>query len=192
MNINSSSNGLSWTAPIPHFFVCLLLLFLFIYLFLFLFFSLKKSFLLRCVRSNAKVLEKLSLPICIQRVPFFLFFFFCCCCWPCGQKRLNYLRRMRRGSNNRETPKGVPSSKNNRQLVTCRPFRDSCMRTKPNSYRHGSYRLGRVYRQGSKTLFHAYGPWPVATQSLECYVELHSLRFDRPVRTRRLQIQSGR
>ena len=66
---------------------------------------------------------------------------------------------MRRGSNNRETPKGVPSSKNNRQLVTCRPFRDSCMRTKPNSYRHGSYRLGRVYRQGSKTLFHAYGPW---------------------------------
>ena len=43
---------------------------------------------------------------------------------------------MRRGSNNRETPKGVPSSKNNRQLVTCRPFRDSCMRTKPNSYRH--------------------------------------------------------
>ena len=65
---------------------------------------------------------------------------------------------MRRGSNNRETPKGVPSSKNNRQLVTCRPFRDSCMRTKPNSYRHGSYRLGRVYRQGTKTLFHAYGP----------------------------------
>ena len=65
---------------------------------------------------------------------------------------------MRRGSNNRETPKRVPSSKNNRQLVTCRPFRDSCMRTKPNSYRHGSYRLGRVYRQGSKTLFHAYGP----------------------------------
>ena len=65
---------------------------------------------------------------------------------------------MRRGSNNRETPKGVPSSKNNRQLVTCRPFRDSCMRTKPNSYRHGSYRLGSVYRQGSKTLFHAYGP----------------------------------
>ena len=77
---------------------------------------------------------------------------------PCGQKRLNYLTRMRRGSNNRETPKRVPSSKNNRQLVTCRPFRDSCMRTKPNSYRHGSYRLGRVYRQGSKTLFHAYGP----------------------------------
>ena len=73
-------------------------------------------------------------------------------------KRLNYLARMRRGSNNRETPKGVPSSKNNRQLVTCRPIRDSCMRTKPNSYRHGSYRLGRVYRQGSKTLFHAYGP----------------------------------
>ena len=66
---------------------------------------------------------------------------------------------MRRGSNNRETPKGVPSSKNNRQLVTCRPFRDTCMRTKSNSYRHGSYRLGRVYRQGSKTLFHAYGPW---------------------------------
>ena len=66
---------------------------------------------------------------------------------------------MRRGSNNRETPKGVPSSKNNRQLVTCRPFCDSCMRTKPNSYRHGSYRLGSVYRQGRKTLFHAYGPW---------------------------------
>ena len=65
---------------------------------------------------------------------------------------------MRRGSNNRETSKGVPSSKNNRQLATCRPFRDSCMRTKPNSYRHGSYRLGSVYRQGSKTLFHAYGP----------------------------------
>ena len=79
-------------------------------------------------------------------------------CWPCGQKRLIYLTRMRRGSNNRETPKGVPSSKNNRQLVTCRPFRDSCMGTKPNSYRHGSYRLGRVYRQGSKTLFHAYRP----------------------------------
>ena len=78
--------------------------------------------------------------------------------WPCGQKRLNYLTRMRRGSNNRETPKGVPSSKNNRQLVTCRPFRDSCMRTKPISYRHGSYRLGWVYRQGSKTLFHVYGP----------------------------------
>ena len=94
------------------------------------------------------------LPICIQRVHFFFFFF-----WPCGQKRLNYLTRMRRGSNRRETPKGVPSSKNSRQLVTCRPFRDSCMRTKPNSYRHGSYRLGRVYRQGSKTLFHAYGPW---------------------------------
>ena len=53
---------------------------------------------------------------------------------------------MRRGSNNRETPKGVRSSKNNRQLVTCRPFRDSCMRTKPNSYRHGSYRLSSVYR----------------------------------------------
>ena len=65
---------------------------------------------------------------------------------------------MRRGSNNRETPKRVPSSKNNRQLVTCRPFRDSCMRTKPNAFRHGSYRLARVYRQSSKTLFHAY--WP--------------------------------
>ena len=65
---------------------------------------------------------------------------------------------MCRGSNNRETPKGVPSFKNNRQLATCRRFRDSCMRTKPNSYRHGSYRLGSVYRQGSKTLFHAYGP----------------------------------
>ena len=91
------------------------------------------------------------LPICIQR---FLSFFFL----PCGQKRLNYLTRMRGGSNNRETSKGVPSSKNNRQLATCRPFRDSCMRTKPNSYRHGSYRLGSVYRQGSKTLFHAYGP----------------------------------
>ena len=93
------------------------------------------------------------LPICIQRVHFFFSFFL-----PYRQKRLNYLTRMRRGSNNRETPKGVPSSKNNRQLVTCRPFHDSCMRTKPNSYRHGSYRLGRVYRQGSKTLFHAYGP----------------------------------
>ena len=78
----------------------------------------------------------------------FLFFL------PCGQKRLIYLTRMRRGSNNRETPKGVPSSKNNRQLATCRPFRDSCMRTKPNSYHHGSY------RQGSKTLFHAYRPCP--------------------------------
>ena len=66
--------------------------------------------------------------------------------------------RMRRGSNNEETPKGVPSSKNNRQIDTCRPFRVSCMRTKPNSYRHGNYRLGSVYRQGSKTLFHAYGP----------------------------------
>ena len=66
---------------------------------------------------------------------------------------------MRRGSNNRETPKGVPSSKNNRQLVTCWPFCDSCMRTIPNSYRHGKYRLGSVYRQGRKTLFHAYGPW---------------------------------
>ena len=51
---------------------------------------------------------------------FFLFAFsastfFSCLFWPCGQKRLNYLTRMRRGSNNRETPKGVPSSKNNRQ-----------------------------------------------------------------------------
>ena len=103
---------------------------------------------------------KLSLPICIHRVHLFFFFFFIYFLffWPCGQKRLNYLTRMRRGSNNRETPKGVPSSKNNRQLVTCRPFRDSCMRTKPNSYSHGSYRLGSVYRQGSKTLFHAYGP----------------------------------
>ena len=76
---------------------------------------------------------------------------------------------MRRGSNNRETPKGVPSSKNNRQLVTCRPFRDSCMRTKPNSYRHGSYRLGRVYRQGSKTLFHAYGPRGRSYHRVCCY-----------------------
>ena len=77
---------------------------------------------------------------------------------PCGQKRLNYLMRMRRGSNNRETPKGVPSSKNNRQLATCRPFRDSCMRTKPNSYRQCGYLLGSVYPQGSKTFSHAYGP----------------------------------
>ena len=63
--------------------------------------------------------------------------FLCCCCFWCAVRaevRLNYLTRMRRGSNNRETPKGVPSSKNNRQLATCRPFRDSCMRTKPNSY----------------------------------------------------------
>ena len=101
------------------------------------------------------------LSICIQRVHFFSLFFV-----PCGQKRLNYLTRMRRGSNNRETPKGVPSSKNNRQLVTCRPFRDSCMRTKPNSYRHGSYRLGSVYWQGSKTLFHAYGPWASGVEGL--------------------------
>ena len=81
--------------------------------------------------------------------PQFFFIF-----WPCGQKRLNYLTRMRRGSNNRETPKGVPSSKNNRQLVTCRPFRDSCMRTKPNSYRHG---FATLPVNASKTLFHAYG-----------------------------------
>ena len=92
----------------------------------------------------------------------------------CREKRLNYLTRMRRGSNNRETPKRVPSSKNNRQLVTCRPFRDSCMRTKPNSYRHGSYRLGRVYRQGSKTLFHAYGPWSSTAFSLTI-AQSHSL-----------------
>ena len=111
------------------------------------------------------------LPICIQRVHFYFFIFFIFL--PCGQKRLNYLTRMRRGSNNRETPKGVPSSKNNRQLVTCRPFRDSCMRTKPNSYRHGSYNLGSVYRQGSKTLFHAYGPrrgsrrWPKPSKALK-------------------------
>ena len=92
---------------------------------------------------------------------------------------------MRRGSNNRETPKGVPSSKNNRQLVTCRPFRDSCMRTKPNSYRHGSYRLGRVYRQGSKTLFHAYGPWtanPVATVRTLDATELYDHLFVLPSR----------
>ena len=40
MNINSSSNGLSWTAPVPHFFFFffLLLLLLFIF-FIFLFFS---------------------------------------------------------------------------------------------------------------------------------------------------------
>ena len=98
-----------------------------------------------------------AFPFAFSASTFFFFFF-----WPCGQKRLNYLTRMRRSSNNRETPKGVPSSKNNRQLVTCRPFRDSCMRTKPNSYRYGSYRLGRVYRQGSKTLFHAYGPRQVS------------------------------
>ena len=148
-----------WTAPVPHFFVCFLLLLLFVFFFLFLFsffkiylyiifFSLKKSFLLRCVRSNARLSSwKAEFPFAFSASTFFLLFL------PCGQKRLNYLTRMRRGSNNRETQKGVPSSKNNRQLVTCRPFRDSCMRTKPNSYRHGSYRLGRVYRQDSKTLF---------------------------------------
>ena len=97
------------------------------------------------------------LPICIQRVHYF-FIFFLYFLLPCGQKRLNYLMRMRRGSNNRETPKGVPSSKNNRQLATCRLFRDSCMRTKPNSYRQCGYLLGSVYPQGSKTFSHAYGP----------------------------------
>ena len=104
---------------------------------------------------QTKFVKSWVFPFAFSVSPFFSSFFVC---WPCGQKGLIYLTRMRRGSNNRETPKGVPSSKNNRQLVTCRPFRDSCMRTKPNSYRHGSYRLGRVYRQGSKTLFHAYGP----------------------------------
>ena len=144
-------------------FVCFFLLLLFFFFFFFFFFvfylifyiffpSLKKSFLLRCVRSNARLslwkAESSHLHSARPLFFFLLFFFF----WPCGQKRLNYLTRMRIG---------VPSSKNNRQLVTCRPFRDSCMRTKPNSYRHGSYRLGRVYLQGSKTLFHAYGPWAV-------------------------------
>ena len=170
MNINSSSNGLSWTAPDPHFLVCFCFLFLLLllfsggfYFFVFFYFlfiyifslslSLKKSFLLRCVRSNARLSSwKAESSHLYSACPSFF-----CFCWPYGQKRLIYLTRMRRGSNNRETPKGFPSSKNNRQLVTCRPFRDSCMRTKPNSYRHGSYRLGRVYRQGSKTLFHAYG-----------------------------------
>ena len=138
---------------VPFFFLsCCCCFFCFFPIFFFLFFF----SLSLCVKES--FFEYLfCLPICIQRVPFFYFFL-----WPCGQKRLNYLTRMRRGSNNRETPKGVPSSKNNRQLVTCWPFRDSCMRTKPNSYRHGSYRLGRVYRQGSKTLFHAYGPWSVS------------------------------
>jgi len=52
MNINSSSNGLSWTAPVPQFFVCFLLLLLFLFIYIF---SLKKSFLLRCVRSNTRL-----------------------------------------------------------------------------------------------------------------------------------------
>ena len=156
MNINSSSNGSS--SP----FLFLLLLFFVscccccCFSFFCCFFSLNKSFLLRCVRSNTRLSswKAESSHLHSSRPLFSSSFFF----WPCGQKRLNYLTRMRKGSNNRETPKGIPSSKNNRQLVTCRPFRDSCMRTKPNSYRHGSYRLGSVYRQGSKTLFHAYGP----------------------------------
>ena len=117
-----------------------------------------------CAFERQTKFVKSCLPICIQRVHLF-FFGGGGGGGPCGQKRLNYLTRMRRGSNNRETPKGVPSSKNNRQLVTCRPFHDSCMRTKPNSYRHGSYRLGSVYRQGSKTLFHAYGPRMIASNA---------------------------
>ena len=44
MNINSSSNGLSWMAPVPHFFVCFLLLLLFLLFFLFSF-SLKKKYI---------------------------------------------------------------------------------------------------------------------------------------------------
>ena len=64
MNINSSSNGLSWTAPVPHF-VCLFLVlvvvfsflfsFFYLYIYIYIFLSLKKSFLLRCVRSNARL-----------------------------------------------------------------------------------------------------------------------------------------
>ena len=144
---------------------CCFFFFRFILYIFFFFLSLKKSFLLRCVRSNARLSSwKAESSHLHSARTFFL----------CREKRLNYLTRMRRGSNNRETPKRVPSSKNNRQLVTCRPFRDSCMRTKPNSYRHGSYRLGRVYRQGSKTLFHAYGPWSSTAFSLTI-AQSHSL-----------------
>ena len=42
MNINSSSNGLSWTAPVPHFCVCFLLLLLLLF-FVFVFLSLSLS-----------------------------------------------------------------------------------------------------------------------------------------------------
>ena len=134
---------------------------IFIYIF---FLSLKKSFLLRCVRSNARLSSwKAVFPFAFSASTFFFFLF-----WPCGQKRPNYLTRMRRGSSNKETPKGVLSSKNNRQLVTCRPFRDSYMRTKPNSYRHGVYRLGSVYRPGSKTLFHAYVVLPAGRHTTPC------------------------
>ena len=90
------------------------------------------------------------LPICIR----------CTIFLPCGQNGLNQPTRMRRGrSNNKETPKGVPSSKNNRQLATTRPFRDSCIRSKVNFLPpRYIYLLGSVYPQGSKTLYSAYGP----------------------------------
>ena len=179
MNINSLSNGLSWMAPVPHFFVCFLLLF-------FLFSLCEEVFLHSAFHELGLVFE------CTHRSCFLFLRFpattgpfvgWSPCClrcselslysqpllreaqwslreynwvsWPvlsspCGQK--SELSDAHALCNNRETPKGVPSSKNNRQLATCRPFRDSCMRTRPNSYRHSSYRLG------SKTRFYAYGP----------------------------------
>ena len=107
-------------------------------------------------------------PICIRRVHYFL---------PCGQNGLNQLTRMRRGrSNKKKTPKGVSSSKNNRQLATTRPFRDSCIRSKLNSYHQGTYLLSSVYPQGSKTLHHAYGP--------RCTSRVHRLYTCTSTRTR--------
>ena len=46
MNINSSSNGLSWTAPVPHFFVFCLFVYFLLLLLLLLFFVLLLLFFL--------------------------------------------------------------------------------------------------------------------------------------------------
>ena len=56
--------------------------------------------------------DPFCLPICILARPLFLLFLLLLFL-SCGKKRLNYMTRMRRGSNNRKTPKAVPSAKNN-------------------------------------------------------------------------------
>ena len=72
MNINSSSNGLSWTAPVPHF----LCVSCFIYLFIYIFLSLSEEVFLTAVRAferQTKFVKSLVFPFAFSASTFFFF-----------------------------------------------------------------------------------------------------------------------
>ena len=82
MNINSSSNGLSWTAPVPHFcclfLVLVVVVFFLFFLFILCFLSLSEEVFLTAVSAferQTKFVKSWVFPFAFSVSPFFLFSF---------------------------------------------------------------------------------------------------------------------